>query len=212
MTDDNLRRSGGSRIDGDQDKRGRLRHSARAAKLLEQFLRRDRDAIHDLGRPIKDLKDFIAQRAAKFAGTAASRGQFDPPVTRITLRADDVTFSHGLTMRDGDDCSKTVRSKTVCSKTVRSKTVITKTTSPRDPAQDNQREAMRQRQFAKRTAMELCSHSENAEGENCRPCPREAAALAAKSAAEARRHVFADTGGAIRAESIHPRRERERQA
>ena len=80
---------------------------ARTAPLFEQLLRGDRDPICDLGRPVENLQDFLAQRAAKFARTPAAGGQFDPAVARIASRADHVTFSHRMIMRDDDDCSKT---------------------------------------------------------------------------------------------------------
>ena len=92
------------RIDGDQSNRPGSRDERR---LLEQFFRRHRDAIHDLGRAIEDFQDFIAQWAAKRTGAPAARGQFDPTIARIASRADHVTFSHALIMRDGDDRSKT---------------------------------------------------------------------------------------------------------
>ena len=61
MTSEIVGRAAGARIDGDQAKAADFPCAvAPDGPLFEQFLRRDRDAIHDHGRPIEYLQDFFA--------------------------------------------------------------------------------------------------------------------------------------------------------
>ena len=78
------------------------------ADLLEQFFRRDGEAIGDLGRAIEDFQHVIAEGTMKFTGGSRPRGQFDPAETRVAFRADDIAFLHACIMPAVHKPSKTM--------------------------------------------------------------------------------------------------------
>ena len=105
MTNQIVRREGGARIDGDQEKTAGFAGPRERSTRRASFRWRGRDAIPDLARSVEDFRDFIAQRTAELACTPAARGQFDQAVARMAWWTDRVILSHGMIMRDGDDCS-----------------------------------------------------------------------------------------------------------
>ena len=76
--------------------------------LLEQFFRRDGEAIGDLGGTIEDFQHVIAEGTMKFTGGSLPRGQFDPAKTRVAFGADDIAFLHARIMPAVHKPSKTM--------------------------------------------------------------------------------------------------------
>ena len=62
--------------------------------LLECLFGLHRQADGDLGGAVENLEHMIAQQAAELAFGAVTARQFDPPIARAAIRADDVGFSH----------------------------------------------------------------------------------------------------------------------
>jgi len=74
--------------------RWQFRENTGGILLFEDFLRRDREAVGDVGRAIGDFEQMAAERAAMFAGAAMPRGELDPAKPRVAFGADDVAFFH----------------------------------------------------------------------------------------------------------------------
>ena len=67
-----------------------------AARLLEQLLRRHRQAIGDVGRAIGNFEHMMAERAAKLAFASGSRGKLDAAEAGMALRTNNVVSFHGV--------------------------------------------------------------------------------------------------------------------
>src|ERR1700749_748239 len=66
-------------------------------RLFEYLLRRDGQAVGDVGRAVGDFEQMIAQRAAVLAGAARPRLKLDAAEARIAFGTDDVALFHGVT-------------------------------------------------------------------------------------------------------------------
>src|SRR6201999_4196788 len=66
-------------------------------RLFEYLLRRDGQAVGDVGRAVGDFEQMVAQRAAMLARATGPRLKLDTAEARIAFGTDDVALFHGVT-------------------------------------------------------------------------------------------------------------------